>query len=184
MPPAAVRPSSRHRFLVVLATLTVLLSGFFALGRLPIDLLPAHEAPHLLVRVSVPGVSASVIEEKITRRLEQTLTGTAGVTSIESVTTSGGAVIDLPLQHRRDMEAAQQNMTLRLDQAKSFWPASVEPPIRRPSRSRLIWERDISPTIRPRHCVTGSRMSSPESSASCQACPRWTCKAARCAKSW
>ncbi|MEK7717257.1 MAG: efflux RND transporter permease subunit, partial [Pseudomonadota bacterium] len=128
MPPAAVRPSSRHRFLVVLVTLTVLLLGFFALGRLPIDLLPAPEAPHLLVRVSVPGVSASVIEEIITRRLEQALTGTAGVTSIESVTTSGGAVIDLQLQHRRDIEAAQQDMTVRLDRAKSFWPASVEPP--------------------------------------------------------
>src|SRR3989344_4731208 len=60
MPQAAVRPSSRHRFLVVLATLIVLLLGFFALGRLPIDLLPAPEVPHLLVRVSVPGVSASV----------------------------------------------------------------------------------------------------------------------------
>lgn len=128
MPPAAVRPSSRHRFLVVLVTLTVLLSGFFALGRLPIDPLPAPEAPHLLVRVSVPGVSASAIEEKITRRLEQTLTGTAGVTSIESVTTSGGAVIDLPLPHRRDIEAAQQDVTVRLDRVKSFWPAAVEPP--------------------------------------------------------
>ncbi len=128
MPPAAVRPSSRHRFLVVLATLTVLLLGFFALGRLPIDLLPAHEAPHLLVRVSVPGVSASAIEEKITRRLEQTLAGTARVTSIESVTTSGGAVIDLQLQHPRDIEPAQQDMTVRLERAKSFWPASVEPP--------------------------------------------------------
>jgi len=128
MPPAAVRPSSRHRFFVVLATLTVLLLGFFALGRLPIDLLPAHEAPHLLVRISVPGVSALVIEEKITRRLEQTLSGTAGVSSIESVTESGGAVIDLRLKHRRDIEAAQQDTAVRLDRAKSFWPASVEPP--------------------------------------------------------
>lgn len=128
MPPAAVRPSSRHRFLVVLATLTVLLSGFFALGRLPIDLLPAHEAPHLLVRVSVPGVSASMIEEKITSRLEQVLSGTAGVTSIESVTTSGGTVIDLQLKHRRDIESTQQDLAVRLERAKSFWPASVEPP--------------------------------------------------------
>ena len=128
MPPAAVRPSSRHRFLVALATLIVLLLGFFALGRLPIDLLPAHEAPHLLVRVSVPGVSASVVEEKITRRLEQTLTGTAGVTSIESDTASGGAVIDLQLQHRRDIEAAQQDTAVRLERARSFWPAAVEPP--------------------------------------------------------
>jgi len=128
MPPAAVRPSSRHRFLVVLATLTVLLSGFFALGRLPIDQLPVHEAPHLLVRVSVPGVSASVIEEKITRRLEQALTGTAGVTSVESVTTPGGAIIDLQLNHRRGIEAAQQETAVRFERAKSFWPASVEPP--------------------------------------------------------
>jgi multidrug efflux pump subunit AcrB len=128
MPPAAVRPSSRHRLLVVFATLTVLLSGFFALGRLPIDLLPVHEAPHLLVRFSVPGVTASVIEEKITRRLEQTLTGTVGVSSIESVTESGGAVIDMRLKHRRDIDAAQQDAAVRLDRAKSFWPASVEPP--------------------------------------------------------
>jgi multidrug efflux pump subunit AcrB len=128
MPPVAARPSSRHRFFVVLATLTVLLLGFFALGRLPIDLLPVPEAPHLHVRVSVPGVSASVIEEKITRRLEQALAGTAGVTSFESVTTSGGAVIDLQLKHRRDIETAQQDVALRLERAKSFWPASVEPP--------------------------------------------------------
>jgi len=78
----------------------------------------------LLVRVSVPGVSAPVIEEKITRRLEQTLTGTVGVSSIESVTESGGAVIDLQLKHRRDIESAQQDTAVRLDRAKSFWPAS------------------------------------------------------------
>jgi multidrug efflux pump subunit AcrB len=128
MPPAAVRPSSRHRFLVVLATLAVLLLGFFALGRLPVDLLPAHAATHLLVQVSVPGVSASVIEEQITRRLEQALAGTAGVSGIESVTTSGSAAIDLHLKHRLDIEAAQQDLTVRLERARSFWPASIDPP--------------------------------------------------------
>ena len=128
MPPAAVPPSSRHRLLVVLATLSILLLGFFALGRLPVDLLPAHVAPHLLVRLTLPGLSAPVIEDRITRRLEQALAGTAGVTDIESVTTSGGAVIDLQLNHRRDIESAQQDLTVRLERARSFLPASVEPP--------------------------------------------------------
>ncbi len=128
MPPAAARPSSRRRFLIVLATLTVLLSGFFALGRLPVDLLPMPETPRLRVTVSLPGVTAPVIEEQITRRLEQVLTGTAGVTDIESVTTSGGAAIDLSLLHRRTLTDAQQDLTARLERVKSFWPAAAEPP--------------------------------------------------------
>lgn len=128
MPPAAARLSSRRRFLIALVTLTILLSGFLAFGRLPVYLLPAQETPRLRVTVLLPGVTAPVIEEKITRRLEQALTGITGVTGIESVTTSGNAVIDLSLRHRREIMSAQQDLTARLERVKSFWPAAAEPP--------------------------------------------------------
>lgn len=128
MPPAATRPSGRHRFLAALSVLAVLLLGFFALGRLPTDLPPSRDAPRLRVQVSVPGVSAPVIEEKITRRLEQALAGVTGVAAVESATASGSAVIDLPLKHRRGADAAQQDVTARLERAKSSLPAAIEPP--------------------------------------------------------
>ncbi len=127
MPPAA-RPSSRHRFLIAFSTLVVILLGFFALGRLPIDLLPSRDAPQVRVQVAAPGVAASVIEEKITRRLENVLSGTTGVTAVESVTLSGSTVIALHLKHRREADAAREDVTARLEKEKSSWPASVDPP--------------------------------------------------------
>lgn len=127
MPPAA-RPSSRHRFLVAFSTLVVILLGFFALGRLPIDLLPSRDAPQVRVQVSVPGVVAPVIEEKITRRLEHALNGATGVTAVESVTQSGSTVILLHLKHRREADAVRQDVTARLEKEKSSWPASIDPP--------------------------------------------------------
>ena len=128
MPPAAARPSSQHRFLVGASSLAILLLGFFALGRLPVDLLPARDAPYVRVQVSVPGVAATVIEEMMTRRLEHALTGVAGVGVVESATSSGSAVLDLHLVHRREAETAQREVIARLGKEISTWPASVEPP--------------------------------------------------------
>lgn len=128
MPPAAASPLARYRFLVALVALAVLLLGFFALGRLPIDLPPSRDAPRLHVQVSVPGVTATVIEDKITHRLEGALTGVAGVTAVESVTTSGSAFIDLYLKHRHETAAVLQDVSARLDRVKSSWPISVDPP--------------------------------------------------------
>ena len=129
MSPAAARPSSRHRFLLGVSTLAIFLLGFFALGRLSIDLLPARDAPFVRVQVSVPGVAAPVIEEMFTRRLEHALTGVTGVAAVAAVTSSGNAILDLHLTHRRKTDAAQRDVVARLEKENSSWPASVDPPM-------------------------------------------------------
>ncbi|MHB8623022.1 MAG: efflux RND transporter permease subunit [Sulfuricaulis sp.] len=124
----AASPLVRYRFFITLVILAVLLLGFFALGRLSIDLPTARNAPRLHVQVSVPGVSATVIENTITPRLEEAVTGVAGVTAVESVTTSGNAYIDLYLKHRHETAAVLRDVSARLQSVKSSWPISVDPP--------------------------------------------------------
>ena len=128
MPPVAARPSARYRSVIVVFILAFILLGFFALGRLPIDLPPSGDALRLNVRVSAPGLTAPVIEELLTRRLETLLTGVPGVVAMESVTTTDNASIDLQLNHRRDIDTAQRDVMTRLERAKASWPASVDPP--------------------------------------------------------
>ena len=77
MPPAAVRPSARYRSVVVVLLLAFLLLGVFALGRLPVDLPPASDAPRLNLRISAPGLIAPVLEQQLTPRLERALAGRA-----------------------------------------------------------------------------------------------------------
>lgn len=128
MPSVAASPLSRYRFLIALVVLAVLLLGFFALGRLPIDLPPSRDAPRLHVQISVPGVTATVIDDKITHRLQGVVTGIAGVTAIESVTTSGSAFVDLYLKYRHETTAVLKDVSARLEREKSSWPISVDPP--------------------------------------------------------
>ncbi|MHB8535156.1 MAG: efflux RND transporter permease subunit [Sulfuricaulis sp.] len=129
MPPAAARPAAAYRLLCVLSTLTILLLGFLALGRLPVDILPARDAPHLRVQVAVPGLSAPVIDAKIARPLETALTGAAGVTAVESVITPGRATVNLYLQNPTKLDAARQDVIARLDHVRPTWPSSIDAPV-------------------------------------------------------
>lgn len=128
MSPAAARPSARYRSAIVISVLAFMLLGFFALGRLPIDLPPSHDAPRLNIRISAPGLTAPISEEKLTLPLEAVLAGVPGVVTMESVTASGSASIDLYLDHRRDIDAVQRDVMARLERARASWPASIDPP--------------------------------------------------------
>jgi multidrug efflux pump subunit AcrB len=128
MSPAAARPAAPYRFLFALATLAVLLLGFLALGRLPVDLLPARDAPRLRVQVDVPGLTAPVIDGKIAQPLETALTGVTGVTAVETVTTPGRAVVNLYLAQHRAIDAAQQEVAARLEHVRATWPAAIDAP--------------------------------------------------------
>ena len=129
MPSAAARPAAPYRFLIALSTVAVLFLGFLALGRLPVDLLPSRDVPSLRVQVAVPGLTAPVIDEKITQPLETALTGATGVTSVESITTPGRVVVNLYLKQQRVIDAARQDVSARLEHVRTTWPASIEPPV-------------------------------------------------------
>lgn len=128
MPPAA-RPSARYRSSVVVILLGFILAGFFALGRLPVELPPSREAPRLELRAAAPGLTAPVLEPMLTRPLERLLAGIPGVLAVDSVTVTGGVTVVMRLRHRRDLDAVQREVGARLERAAASWPDSVDPPV-------------------------------------------------------
>lgn len=130
----AARPSvaapafARYRAPIALTVAVLGLLGIFAFGRLPVDFLPSLEAPRLRVQVSVPGLTPEAIEDKVMRPLEAALLDTPGVATVESVATPGSAAANLYLQHYRDADAVQQEVTARLEHLKTMLPAAVAPP--------------------------------------------------------
>ena len=130
----AARPSvaapvfARYRALSALTVALLGLLGIFAFGRLPVDFLPSLEAPRLRVQISVPGLTPEVIEDKVMRPLEAALRDTPGVSTVESVATPGSVAVNLYLQHYRDADAVQQEVTARLEHLKTMLPAAVAAP--------------------------------------------------------
>jgi CzcA family heavy metal efflux pump len=128
--------SIRHPIGVVMITLAVVVLGIFSLERLGIDLLPHIIYPEVRVRVDDPGVPASIMEDQITRQLEEQLAITEDAIHIQSRTTEGRSSVDLAFEYGKDIDIALRDASTRLDRAKRFLPDSIRPP--------TIYKRDPS----------------------------------------
>jgi CzcA family heavy metal efflux pump len=114
----------------------VVVLGLFSLGRLSVDLLPHLIYPEIRVRILDPGVPASVMEDRVTRQLEEQLAITEGATSVQSRSNEGASSVDLSFEYGTDIDRALRDASTRLDRAKRFLPDTIQPPV--------IYKRDPS----------------------------------------
>jgi multidrug efflux pump subunit AcrB len=120
--------SIRHPIGVSMIALTVVIIGFFTLTRLAIDLLPEIIYPEVRVRIIDNGVPASVLEDSVTRQLEEQLAITEDLIGIQSHTERGIATVDLSFDYGKDIDIALRDASTRLDRAKRFLPDTIDPP--------------------------------------------------------
>ncbi|MEA3274694.1 MAG: efflux RND transporter permease subunit [Pseudomonadota bacterium] len=121
--------SVRHPVGVVMLTLAVMVLGGFALGRLNIDLLPHIIYPDIRVRILDPGVPVKIMEDAVTRHLEEQLAITEGAIAVQSQTTEGRSAVDLSFAYGTDIDQALRDASSRLDRAKRFLPETIDPPV-------------------------------------------------------
>jgi CzcA family heavy metal efflux pump len=125
-----------HPVSTVMLTLTAIVLGLFSLGRLSIDLLPRLIYPQIGVRILDPAVPANIMEDQVTRQIEEQLAITEDSTGIESTTLEGTSELELYFDYGKDIDVALRDASTRLDRAKRFLPTSIDPPI--------IFKRDPS----------------------------------------
>ncbi|MCG6871507.1 MAG: efflux RND transporter permease subunit [Gammaproteobacteria bacterium] len=118
-----------HPVGTIMITLAVVVLGVFAVERLSVNLLPHLIYPEVRVRILDPGVSATVMEERVTRQLEEQLAITEDAINVTSTTNEGGALVGLEFSYGKDIDIALRDASTRLDRAKRFLPASIDPPI-------------------------------------------------------
>ncbi|TNF35234.1 MAG: efflux RND transporter permease subunit [Gammaproteobacteria bacterium] len=128
--------SVRRPIAVTMLALAVVVIGLFSFDRLNIDLLPKLIYPEVRVRIVDTGVPARIMEDQITRQLEEQLAITEGAISVQSRTTEGRSSVDLSFPYGTDIDIALREASTRLDRAKRFLPDTIEPPV--------IFKRDPS----------------------------------------
>ncbi|WP_151702318.1 efflux RND transporter permease subunit [Nitrincola alkalilacustris] len=120
--------SIKHPVGVCMIALAVVILGLFSLGRLSVDLLPRLIYPEIRVTVIDPGVPAPVMEDRITRYLEEQLAVTEDLVSIQSTTGVGRSTVDLSFPYGKDIDLALRDASTRLDRARRFLPDSIDQP--------------------------------------------------------
>ncbi len=128
--------SIQHPIGISMLALTVVVIGFFSLEKLGVDLLPHIIYPEIRISVRDPGVPSRIMEDQVTRQIEEQLAITEGAISVQSTSSEGSARIALSFPYGTDIDIALRDASTRLDRAKRFLPTSIDPPI--------IYKRDPS----------------------------------------
>jgi HAE1 family hydrophobic/amphiphilic exporter-1 len=76
-----------------MSTLVLLVLGFIALTRLPIDLMPDITYPTLNVSTSYPNTAPEEMEQMITRPIEEAMSSVPGVEEVFSTSSQGGSTV-------------------------------------------------------------------------------------------
>jgi multidrug efflux pump subunit AcrB len=128
--------SLHHPIGVIVIALAIVVLGLFSLYTLGVNLLPHIIYPEIRVRVLDPGVPTTVMENEVTRQLEEQLAITEDAIGIQSQTSEGRTAIDLSFPYDKDITIALRDASIRLDRAKRFLPSTIQPPV--------IYKRDPS----------------------------------------
>ncbi len=124
---AIIHSSLRHRWLVVVAAAALLVGGFYASVRMPVDVLPDLTAPSVTVVTEADGMAPEEVEKLVTVPLEQTLNGAAGVRRIRSSSAIGISLIWVEFDWDVAPLVARQIVSEKLAASRSSLPSRVEP---------------------------------------------------------
>jgi hydrophobic/amphiphilic exporter-1 (mainly G- bacteria), HAE1 family len=98
---------SVHRpVFVTMIFLMVLVIGSVALSRLKIDMLPEIELPTLSIRTQFEGASPEIMEQQVTRKIEEIVATVPGIEEITSDSSEGRSNVQIRFAWGTDIDIA------------------------------------------------------------------------------
>ncbi len=91
--------------------------------------MPDIDRPVVSITTSYPGATAQVVENQITRTIEDQLSGIDGVDLISSASRDGRSSVNVEFMLSRDLEDATNDVRSAVDRARGQLPADVDDPI-------------------------------------------------------
>ncbi len=106
--------SLRHRLVVILATLALVVAGGIAFRRLPLDAFPDTTPIQVQVNTVAPALGPLDIERLISARIEQSLAGLPKLKEVRSVSRFGLSQVTVIFEDGTDVYLARQVVSERL----------------------------------------------------------------------
>ncbi|HEX4179976.1 MAG TPA: efflux RND transporter permease subunit [Caulobacteraceae bacterium] len=123
-----IRGSLRRPWLILVACLVFLAYGAQVVRGEKLDVFPDISSTRASVETEAPGMVAEQVEQLVTRPLENSLIGAAGVAAIHSRSTQGLSLITLEFQPGAEPGRVRQVISERMAQGASALPAGAGPP--------------------------------------------------------
>lgn len=115
---------------VFAAVISILLIAFglVAFDRLTLREYPNIDPPVVSIRTNYPGAAATIVETRITKVLEDRISGVEGIRYIESSSENGVSNITVQFETGHDMDSAANDIRDRVARALNNLPQEADPP--------------------------------------------------------
>lgn len=120
--------SVRRPVLATVMNLLLVAFGLVSYTRLQVREFPDIEPPIVTVETYYRGASASVVERRISQRLEDRISQVEAIKNISSVSTDGKSEITVEFNLERDLDAAANDIREAIGPVVAQFPEEVEPP--------------------------------------------------------
>jgi cobalt-zinc-cadmium resistance protein CzcA len=120
--------SLRNKFLVLIATVIVIVAGIASMLRLPIDAVPDVTPNQVLVLTQAPGLGPVEVERVITFPVETAMSGLPGIEQIRSVSRFGLSSVYIYFREDMDLYFARRLVLERLPEARDAIPEGLGTP--------------------------------------------------------
>lgn len=127
-----IRWSLKNRWLVAIFGIGMLIYGFVAASRVPVDVFPDFAPIQVVVLTESPGYAPEEVESLVTLPLESAVNGTANVKVVRSVSTTGLSVITIIFEDGTNIFTARQLVAEKLQSARNRLPIEVQQPVLAP----------------------------------------------------
>jgi len=122
---AIIKTALRQRVLVLTLAVGLLVAGVVTAATLPVDVLPDLDRPTITVMSEAGGLSASEVEQLVTRPLETAMLGTPRATRVRSQSVVGLSIVWVELDWGAPLLTSRQQVNERL--ATVALPLGVTP---------------------------------------------------------
>ena len=124
-----VSTSLRLRVVLLALCVVLLIVGYRAIQRAPLDVFPEFAPPVVEIQTEAPGLSSEQVENLVTIPLETSFTGIPGVRVMRSKSVLGMSQVVLVLAHGVDNLKVRQIVQERVAAAGRQLPALARPPV-------------------------------------------------------
>ncbi len=119
--------SLRHRAVVALLVVSLVLGGIWSIGALKLDAIPDLSDVQVIVTTEYPGQNPSVVEDQITYPLSVALLSVPGATVVRGVSMFEQSFVYVLFEDGTDIYWARSRVLEYLNFARDRLPANVQP---------------------------------------------------------
>lgn len=110
-------------------SLAIIVMGLLSLGRLGTELYPPVNFPFLIIQTVYPGAPPEDIERDITKPIEDSVAGIAGIDKLQSFTRDSVSVVFVQFDLDSNLDAATNMVRDRVGAVEGELPSSAEKPV-------------------------------------------------------